>query len=60
VLLLKQGKLYDFAIKTNNARTEADLDAAAKDLAEAITLIGVNAALILLFRKKPGDTFKSL
>jgi enhancing lycopene biosynthesis protein 2 len=53
-------RLYDFAIKTNNARTEADLDAAAKDLAEAITLIGVNAALILLFRKKPGDTFKSL
>ncbi|VYT98835.1 hypothetical protein [Metakosakonia massiliensis] len=51
-------KLYDFAVKTNNARTEADLDAAAKDLAEAITLIGVNTVLILLFRKKPGDTFK--
>ncbi|WBF45984.1 hypothetical protein [Serratia rubidaea] len=52
-------KLYDFALKTNNARTEADLDAAAKDLAEAITLIGVNTVLVILFRKKPGDTFKT-
>lgn len=31
-------KLYDFAIKTHSARTEADLDAAAHDLADAITL----------------------
>lgn len=51
-------KLYDFAVKTNSARAEVDLDAAAKDLAEAITLIGINTILILLFRKKPGDIFK--
>ncbi|EPG2867980.1 hypothetical protein QEG60_004415 [Pluralibacter gergoviae] len=52
-------KLYDFAIKTNNAKTEADLDAAAHDLADAITLLGVDTVLALLLRKKPGDTFKT-
>ncbi|ECR9154676.1 hypothetical protein F2F83_21485, partial [Salmonella enterica] len=34
-------KLYDFADKTYNATTEADLDEAAHNLADAITLIGV-------------------
>lgn len=52
-------KLYDFAIKTHSARTEADLDAAAHDLADAITLLGVDTVLALLLRKKPGDTFKT-
>lgn len=51
-------KLYNFAIKTNSAITEADFDTAAKDLAEAITLIGINTVLALLFRKKPDDIFK--
>jgi len=51
-------KLYDFAVKTNSARAEVDLDAAAKDLAAAVTLIGINSILILLFRKKPRDIFK--
>ncbi len=52
-------KLYDFAIKTNNACNEADLDIAAKDLADAITLIGVNTVLAILFKKRPTDTFKT-
>lgn len=51
-------KLYNFAIKTNNAQNESELDAAACDLAEAITLIGINTVLALLLKKKPGDTFK--
>ncbi|WP_312042533.1 hypothetical protein [Erwinia sp.] len=52
-------KLYDFATKTNAARHDRDLDAAAKDLADAITLLGVNTVLVLLLKKKPGDTFKA-
>lgn len=52
-------KLYDFADKTYNATTEADLDGAARDLADAITLIGVNAVLFLLLKNKPQDTFKT-
>ncbi|EFT6398330.1 hypothetical protein H2379_004305, partial [Salmonella enterica] len=43
-------KLYDFADKTYNATTEADLDEAAHNLADAITLIGVNAVLALLLK----------
>jgi len=46
-------KLYDFAVKTNSANNEADLDAAANDLAEAITLVGVNAVLAVLLKQKP-------
>lgn len=52
-------KLYDFAVKTNNAQTESDLDQAASDLAEAITLIGVNTVFALLLRKKPDDVFNT-
>lgn len=52
-------KLYDFAIKTNNAHTESDLDEAASDLAEAITLIGINTVFALLLRKKPDDIFNT-
>lgn len=52
-------KLYDFAIKTNNACNETDLDLAAQDLADAITLIGVNTVLAILLKKKPSDTFKT-
>nr|WP_154927602.1 hypothetical protein [Pantoea agglomerans] len=52
-------KLFDFATKTNGARSEQELDAAAADLADAITLLGVNTVLALLMKKKPGDTFKT-
>ncbi|WP_245912288.1 hypothetical protein [Mixta gaviniae] len=52
-------KLFDFATKTNSARNEGDLEAAAKDLADAITLLGINTVLALLLKKKPGDTFKT-
>ncbi|EEE1754106.1 hypothetical protein CHS51_004776, partial [Salmonella enterica] len=52
-------KLYDFADKTYNATTEADLDEAAHNLADAITLIGVNAVLALLLKNKPKDTFNT-
>ncbi|MDK1235004.1 hypothetical protein [Cronobacter turicensis] len=52
-------KLYDFALKTNNAHNEAELDEAAQDLADAITLIGVNTVLAILLKKKPADTFKT-
>lgn len=52
-------KLYDFADKTYSATTEADLDAAAHDLADAITLIGVTAVFSILLKSKPKDTFKT-
>ena len=52
-------KLYEFADKTYNATTEADLDDAAHALADAITLIGVNAVLAILLKNKPKDTFRS-
>ncbi|HAV1239777.1 TPA: hypothetical protein JGU28_004564 [Salmonella enterica] len=52
-------KLYEFADKTYNATTEADLDDAAHALADAITLIGVNAVLAILLKGKPQDTLRS-
>lgn len=52
-------KLCDFATKTYNANHEADLDAAASDLAQAITLIGVNTVMALLLKKGPRDTFRT-
>ncbi|MGY5958652.1 Holin [Kosakonia sp. BK9b] len=52
-------KLYDFAIKTHAARSEMEIDDAAKDLAEAITLIGINTVFALLLRKKPDDVFNT-
>lgn len=51
-------KLYDFAFKTYSAQSESDLDEAANDLAEVITLIGINTVFALLLRKKPDDIFK--
>lgn len=51
-------KLYDFAVQTNNAHSETDLDIAAENLANAITLIGIDAVLAVLLKKKPGDTLK--
>lgn len=48
--------LYDFAVGTYNARTNADLDAAADHLAKAIGILGIQAVLAVLFRgaRRPG------
>ena len=50
-------KLLSFALTTRSARTEADLDRAAHDLAEAVTVPGIDVALGLLFRGRPKGTF---
>jgi len=50
--------IIDFIKKTLNANTERDCDDAARHLAKAVTLLGVQLVLALLLRKKPGDTFK--
>lgn len=50
-------KLLSFALTTRSARSEADLDQAARDLAEAVTVLGVDVALGLLFRGRPKGTF---
>jgi len=52
-------KLCDFATKTYNAHDEADLDDAASDLAQAITLIGINTVMALMLKKGPRDTFRT-
>ncbi|WP_458022134.1 hypothetical protein [Kosakonia sp. BK9b] len=52
-------KLYDFAVKIKKAQTEFDLDAAAQDLADVVTLLGINTVMIILMHKKPGDTFQT-
>ncbi|KAA3511794.1 hypothetical protein G6L63_12140 [Agrobacterium vitis] len=53
-------KLLDFAVGTQAAKTTADLDKAAKDLADAITILGVDVVLGLLLKGKPKGTFKSV
>lgn len=50
-------KLLSFALGTHAARTEADLDRAARDLADAVAILGVDVALGLLFKGRPKDTF---
>lgn len=50
--------LYTFAIKTINAKTEDELEDAARDLSEAIMLVGVNTIFVILIKAKPADTFK--
>lgn len=56
---LNAGKLlYTFAIKTINAKTEDELEDAARDLSEAIMLVGVNTIFVILLKAKPADTFK--
>jgi hypothetical protein len=42
--------LYDFAVGTYRARTERDLDVAADHLAKAISILGIQAVLAVLFR----------
>ena len=50
-------ELFAFGQLTLNAASNADLDKAAAHLAKAISLIGVQAVLALLMKKKPGDIF---
>lgn len=51
-------KLFDFAITTYNASSQADLDRAARDLSDAINILGIDVVLGLLFKGRPSDTFK--
>ena len=50
-------KLLDFGIGTVRAKTEVDLDRAARDLAAAIAILGIDTVLALLFKGRPHDTF---
>lgn len=50
-------KLLSFALATQAARTEVDLDRAARDLADAVAILGVDVALGLLFKGRPKGTF---
>lgn len=45
--------LYHFAVKALNAERSADLDVAADHFARAVTILGVEAVLALLFRGAP-------
>ncbi|HEU5134304.1 MAG TPA: hypothetical protein VFU13_04090 [Steroidobacteraceae bacterium] len=42
--------LYDFAVGAYQAKTSQDLDRAAENLAKAITILGIQAVLAVLFR----------
>lgn len=53
-------KLIDFAMGTHGARTEADLDVAARDLSTAVTTLGVDAVLAMLFKGRPAGTLKTV
>ena len=49
--------LFGFALVTYRGRTPGELDHAARELAEAIAILGVTAVLAILFRGRP-RTFK--
>ena len=51
--------IVDFIKITLRASSEAELDGAASHLARAITLIGIQAVLAVLLKKKPSGTFKN-
>ena len=51
-------KLIAFAISTQSAKSVADLDRAARELADAITILGIDVVLGLLFRGEPKGTFR--
>ena len=53
-------KLVAFAVTTHRATSERDLDHAARDLADAITIVGVDVALAMLFRGRPKGTFRTV
>lgn len=46
-------ELWDFAIGVQRGKTDADLDAAARHFAKAISILGIEAVLALLFRGRP-------
>lgn len=50
-------QLVAFALSTFLARRTADLDRAAHELADAVTILGIDVALGLLFRGRPKKTF---
>jgi hypothetical protein len=52
-------KLIDFAVTTHQARTDADLDRAARALADAVTVLSIDVVLSLLLKGKPKGTFKT-
>jgi hypothetical protein len=51
-------ELYDFARISANARTDADLDLAAKHFANAITILGVSTVQALLLRRAGSPVLK--
>jgi hypothetical protein len=51
-------KLVAFATGTASAKSAADLDRAARDLANAITILAIDVVLGLLLRGKPKTTFR--
>ena len=53
-------KLIAFAVGTYNAHTEADMNAAAQDFADAISILGVDVVLGLLLKGKPKGTFSTV
>jgi hypothetical protein len=53
-------KLVDFAITTHQAHTEAELDRAARLLAEAVTILSIDVVLTLLLKGKPKGTLKTV
>lgn len=53
-------KLVAFAISTHSARDARDLDRAAHELADALTILGIDVVLGLLFRGRPKGAFHDL
>ena len=50
-------KLIAFGVTTARANNEADLDHAARDLAGAVAILGIDVVLALLFKGRPKETF---
>ena len=51
-------KLYDVVMATHHARSDADLDRAARELADVAALVGVEFILGMLHLRQPKDTFR--
>lgn len=57
---LEAGKhLVAFALKTSDARTEHDLDEAARHLAIAVSIMGIDFTIALLLHRKPKGIFSN-
>ncbi len=46
-------ELWDFAVGVQRGKTDADLDAAVRHFAKAVSILGIEAVLALLFRGRP-------